>query len=412
MRDINIYKNMLWLFLDKVVIVLVQFTISVKIANEYSSELYGKYAYAISICAFVPVILEVLNNKIIKKKFSKGKDHINQLFKFTFFRIAISFIIVVIYYLYTYYLNGFDKLNIYILLFLINAFILSISSVIEVFYEFKLLSSLTVKISVISNLFVGVFQYIILSLSYSLKSIIIITILGSILRVILLSRKYFKSVEDIKLTRDKTLINTLNEGKYLWLATLSFIIYSQLDKLMIGEMLGMSSVGVYQVADRFYALGIIWIGIAKNSIFPKMILLQNNKIEYKNYIKKKVKYALLFSFVIIVGVFLFSSFVIENVYSSEFWEASKYLKLKSINIIILAIGILKVEHLSLFGGTRENTIVIFTSCIINIILNFILIPIYHIYGAIIATICSQFYSTILGTTLNKKLNSYYLLLLK
>lgn len=53
----KVIQNIGWLMFDKFFILFLQFIVGVKVANYYGAELYGKYAYAISLVAFSEIFL-------------------------------------------------------------------------------------------------------------------------------------------------------------------------------------------------------------------------------------------------------------------------------------------------------------------------------------------------------------------
>lgn len=67
----SIKNNIGWLIFDKIFILILQFVVGVKIANYYGSYQYGKYSYALSIIAFLPMLLEIINTIILKLYFYK-----------------------------------------------------------------------------------------------------------------------------------------------------------------------------------------------------------------------------------------------------------------------------------------------------------------------------------------------------
>ena len=52
----KIFKNICWLFFDRIFILILQFFIGVKIANYYGSDNFGMYNYAMSIVSFSSIL--------------------------------------------------------------------------------------------------------------------------------------------------------------------------------------------------------------------------------------------------------------------------------------------------------------------------------------------------------------------
>ena len=72
----SVKNNIMWLIFDKIFILILQFVVGVKIANHFGSYQYGKYSYALSIIAFIPMLLELLNTRIIKLYFYRDRKSV------------------------------------------------------------------------------------------------------------------------------------------------------------------------------------------------------------------------------------------------------------------------------------------------------------------------------------------------
>jgi O-antigen/teichoic acid export membrane protein len=183
----------------------------------------------------------------------------------------------------------------------------------------------------------------------------------------------------------------IDESKFLWITFVSFLIYTQLDKLMINYYLGEEEVGVYSIGVILSGIFAILIGPIQNSIYPKMIeLYRENYEKYYNFF--------LLSNTMITQLYLFLTFLsiivikwlFKYVYEPEYNPAIMVYSILAFSIFIKANGSLQTSHMTIKGITQKSFYKTFLSLILNVILNALLIPKYGINGAAIATLVTQF----------------------
>lgn len=391
----KITKNISWLIFDQFFILFLQFIVGVKIANYYGADIYGKYAYALSLVAFSGIFFEILNSRVVKKYYTE--ENFNEIvYNITFFKNSIAIILFLIPIILKFFIE-IDNTLFWLLIFICLDNILTTATFgIENFFEYKLES----RRIVISNNIVKVvsysLQYICILLNMGIIIIPIVRCIGSIIRVILLKYQYKKNyINDRKIKKEKVDVKLLwqmiDEGKFLWITFISFIIYTQVDKLMIKHYLGEKEVGIYTIGVQLSGILAILIGPIQNSIYPKMIeLYKKNYEEYYNFF--------LFSNTVVTQIYLVLTilsiiivkWLFKYVYAPEYNPAIIIYSVLAFSIFIKANGSLQTSHMTLKNITKKSFYKTLISLILNIILNSILIKKYGINGAAIATLITQF----------------------
>lgn len=390
----KIVKNISWLIIDQFFILFLQFIVGIKVANYYGAELYGKYAYAMSLISFSSILFELLNRRVIKKYYTE--ENFNEIvYNITIFENSLAIII--------FFIPIFLKLTIkidillfWLLLFIaLDNILISTTFGIENFFDYKLES----KKIVISNNIVKIIsyflQYLCILMNLEILFIPVIRCIGSVIRMFLLKYQYKKVYLKNKKVYMKFNINLLikmiNESKFLWITFVSFLIYTQIDRIMIKCYLGEKEVGVYTIAYQLVNVLSILIGPIQNSIYPKMIeLYRKDYKEYYNFF--------LLSNTVITQVYLFLTFLsiivvkwfFKYVYDPEYNPAIMIYSILAFSIFIKANGSLQTSHMTIKGITQKSFYKTFLSLILNVILNALLIPKYGINGAAIATLVTQF----------------------
>lgn len=389
----KITQNIGWLMFDQFFILFLQFIVGIKVANYYGAELYGKYSYAMSLVGFSGIFFEILNSRVIKKYYTEENfDKI--VYNITFFKNSIAILLFLVPIFLKVALE-IDNTLFYLLIFMCLDNILSTTTFgIENFFEYKLESRRIVISNNIVKIISYSLQYICMLLKMGIIVIPIIRCIGSFIRMCLLKYQYKKyylinrKIEN-KLNT-KLLLKMIDESKFLWITFVSFLIYTQLDKLMINYYLGEEEVGVYSIGVILSGIFAILIGPIQNSIYPKMLeLYKKDYQEYYNFF--------LSSNTIITQIYLFLTFLsiivikwlFKYVYEPEYNPAIMVYSILAFSIFIKANGSLQTSHMTIKGITQKSFYKTFLSLILNVILNALLIPKYGINGAAIATLVTQ-----------------------
>lgn len=391
----KIFFNIIWLIFDKVFILLLQFFVGVKIANYYGATLFGQYSYAISLVAFSNIFFELINSRVLKKYYTKENFNI-LVFNTNFFKNSIAIILFFIPIIYKFFYKIDDTLFCLLLLLCLDNVLMTATSGIENFFEYKL----EAKRIVISNNIVKIIsyflQYICMILNKGIIFIAIVRCIGSLIRVIILKYQYNSSylgkLENKSVKLDiKLIVKIIDESKYLWFSFVSFLIYTQTDRLMINHYLGVEEVGVYTIGMQLSSILAILIGPIQNSLFPKFLeLYRNDYQKYYNFYKLTNTIITQFYLVITLISIVVVKYTFKYVYSSQYDGAILIYSILAFSVFIKANGSLQTSHMTIKNITQKSFYKTLVSLILNIILNILLIPKYGINGAAIATLITQF----------------------
>lgn len=391
----KIINNIGWLIFDKIFILLLQFFVGVKIANYYGATLFGQYSYAISLVAFSNIFFELINSRVLKKYYTKENFNI-LVFNTNFFKNSIAIILFFIPIIYKFFYKIDDTLFCLLLLLCLDNVLMTATSGIENFFEYKL----EAKRIVISNNIVKIIsyflQYICMILNKGIIFIAIVRCIGSLIRVIILKYQYNSSylgkLENKSVKLDiKLIVKIIDESKYLWFSFVSFLIYTQTDRLMINHYLGVEEVGVYTIGMQLSSILAILIGPIQNSLFPKFLeLYRNDYQKYYNFYKLTNTIITQFYLIITLISIIVVKYTFKYVYSSQYDGAILIYSILAFSVFIKVNGSLQTSHMTIKNITKKSFYKTLVSLILNIILNILLIPKYGINGAAIATLITQF----------------------
>jgi len=177
-----------------------------------------------------------------------------------------------------------------------------------------------------------------------------------------------------------------NNSFPLLISSLSNVLISNADIILLGMFLDTTEVGLYAVASRIAMLSSFMLQITNAALSGNLASLysQNKKDELQKMVGQVTKYLMLFAIIPLTLFFIFG-YEILNLWGSEF-KASYWV------LIIIAIGQFfniatgaAGQLLIMCGYHKQQSILTTSFMFINIVLNLILIKYYGTIGAALAT---------------------------
>lgn len=195
----------------------------------------------------------------------------------------------------------------------------------------------------------------------------------------------------------------------MFLTSAMYIVMSQTDILMLGSLSTMADVGVYAVVVKLATLTVFILTSINAIVAPKFSeLYHSGKVEeLKNIAQKSSKLMFWGSLPIIIINIFFGIFILQ-LFGDEFSRGYYALLFLTIgyfvNSLVGSVGYL----LNMSGHQKEfNKIIIFGG-LVNIVLNYFLIPVYGIYGAAFGSMISMVLWNLLATVFIKKIFGFYI----
>ena len=166
-------------------------------------------------------------------------------------------------------------------------------------------------------------------------------------------------------------------------------IYLRIDQVMLGEMLGMASVGTYAVAARLSEVWYFLPTAVATAIFPRLVELKaSDPAKYERRIRESLRYQFWLSLLIAVPVTFAAPLLIVTLYGEPYREAGLILAIHvwAFPAVFMGVVIEKwfvTEDLLKYLIGRQ-----LLAAGVNVALNLLLIPSYGGPGAAVATVIS------------------------
>lgn len=208
----------------------------------------------------------------------------------------------------------------------------------------------------------------------------------------------------VKLSEAKKL---LIQSFPIFIAYIAAFSYMKCDQIMIAKMLGDQEAGIYAAASRIFELCFFIVGVLTASFYPSLIHLyekEDKTLFYKRYFQvTKLFTAIAYCF--LIGTLLLGDYIIVLLFGHAYLPAGSVLKIQMIGLIFLFNGGLRSSFLAIINRQDIIMITSIVAAIINLSLNYLLIPIYGIktsaltlsFTYLVAIYLSNFFYTPLKT---------------
>jgi O-antigen/teichoic acid export membrane protein len=182
----------------------------------------------------------------------------------------------------------------------------------------------------------------------------------------------------------------ISESIPFWLNSVFVLIYFKIDMVMLSIMSGDNAVGWYSASYRLIdALSIIPVVLMSTMypVFSKFYFSSRDSLEFA--FKKSFKFLAIIAIPIGIGTTILAERIIVFLYGAQYLPS-----VAALQILIWAsvLSFINYPPSTYFTSTnRQTTLMIFTfiGAILNIALNFILIPLFSYNGAAIATVSTE-----------------------
>lgn len=231
--------------------------------------------------------------------------------------------------------------------------------------------------------------YFIISKKMGLEGYYLAQAIGNALLVIILSGYTLKNS---RIFFSKDIFRSMNAyGFPLFLANISAVALNVIDRYSLNSLAVLKSVALYTLAFKITSVLKLAIVDSMKLALGPMMLKRIGSPDIKRFYSKVLlysSYALMFA---VIGVSLFSFELIKVIAKSrQFWDAVTIIPVLSMSVVFVNMKDLTVYGLHVVKKTRIIGLIVVFSTILSLCLNFLLIPLWDITGAAVATLLAQF----------------------
>ena len=385
-------KNASWLIIGKVFQMILSFLVSILTARYLGPQNYGLINYATAYVAFFTSFCTLGINSVIVKDFINNPEEqgitIGTTLALRAISSALSSLLIV---LIVAIVDSGEQTTILVSGLCSLALVFQIFDTINYWFQARYESKITAIATLSAYVVTSVYKIILFVLGKSVIWFAFATSIDYICLAIFLLVVYKKhggSRFRISFRKGKFL---LSQSYHYILSGMMVAIYGQTDKLMLKQMLDTISVGYYSLASSVNNMWVFVLQAIIDSMVPTIMLCHKND-NIKEFERKNCQ---LYAIIIYVSLFvaicmtLFGRIVITIIYGEAYAPAATTLKIIAWYTMFSYLGVARNSWIVCENKQKYLKYMYLSAAIINVILNYFLIPIWGTEGAALASLITQ-----------------------
>lgn len=220
-----------------------------------------------------------------------------------------------------------------------------------------------------------------------------------------------KSFQKISLNTVQNTWTFLREALPMMLSSTILVLLGWLDTFVLGIYESVDNIGIYNVALKLATLTSFTLQAINSILAPKLASSHNdgNQEQFHKLIQFTTRLNFFSTLVIVSVILIFREWIL-SIFGAEFIAGANILVILCIGQLINSMSGSVGVIMQMTGYQKVYQNIVLIALILNIILNFTLIPIYGVMGAAIATVVSISSWNIIGAAYLKRkhnIRSYY-----
>lgn len=216
---------------------------------------------------------------------------------------------------------------------------------------------------------------------------------GSTLLSQLLLIPFLKKEIDLHKISFKDVKKHIKPCLILFIPVIAISLYKIMDKIMLGMFTTVTEVGYYEQAEKIINIPLGIVTALGTVMLPRIsnLVAKKEKKEILKYIDKSINFMMFLAFPIFFGLITISKNFVPLFMGNDFDKTSILVNYLSITLLFISFAnVIRKQWLVPNGKDKTFTVSVILGAIINLLINYLLIPKYNSIGACIGTIIAEF----------------------
>ncbi|MEO1432483.1 MAG: flippase [Cyanobacteria bacterium J06633_8] len=403
----KVISNTGWLFADRILRMGAGLLVGVWVARYLGAEDYGLFNYALAFVSLFTPIFTLGLDDVVVRQLVKESSNKTEILGTTFGLKLIGGIVSVLLAVGSLFLlKEQNILTIWLVIILAMTGIFRTADTIELWFQSQVQSKYTVIAKNIAYLLSTLIKVGLILIKAPLLTFAWATlaeiVVGAIGLFGIYQIKGFSKLWNWRwsFTTAKSL---LKQSFPLIFSGFAILIFMKIDQIMLGEMKGNNQVGIYSAAVKVSELWYFIPTAIVSSVSPS-IYAAKEKSEHHYYkrIGQLLRLLTYISLAIAIPMTFLSNNIVLMMFGSDYAEASTILAVHIWASLFVFMGVATLPWFIAEGLNHISLGKTVLGAILNVILNYLLIPKYSGLGAAIATISSQATAAFLSNAFDKR----------
>lgn len=396
----KLFKNYIFNFISQILTLIVPLITTPYISRVLHDVGVGQYSYSASIITYFTLFANLGFNTYGQREIAKVRDNkqaVSKVFYEIFvLRIFTTAISVIVLYSILFSVGFGDSYNNLILILSIQVFavIFDITYLYQGIEDFKSIAIRSVFVRLIMLIFIFVF----VKKETDLEKYVLLLSLSQLLGMLIMWPKLFRLVTKVNI-KEFELKKHIMPTILIFLPSLAVTVYSVFDKTMIGLLAKNPDYenGCYEQAYKINSVALLFITVVSPIFVPRNAaeLSKGNDDQIRKNMYFVSNYTWMLGLAMITGFIVLASNLSSWFLGDGFESAPVLMIIMSVRFVSSGFSeLFGSQYFIVKGKEKYVTISAITAAVINLVLNYILIPNYGAVGAAIATAISEIFITI------------------
>lgn len=401
------FKNTSWLFAEKILRMTIGLFVGIWVARYLGPEQFGLFSYAQNFVGLFTAIATLGLDGIVVRELVKDESRRDELIGTAFWLKLIGAVSVLAILAIAVNFTSNDSYTNILIFIIASATIFQSFNVIDFYFQSKVLSKYVVYANIISLFISSVVKIALILNEASLIAFAWVIFFDSV--VLALGYLYFYMKNNAKfkiqslIFKRETAVLLLKDSWPLMLGGFSFVVFSNIDNIMIKEIMGDFYVGIYDSAYRLVTLWYFLPGLVLSSLMPSLINSHHNS---ELFVGRLLSISTLLVWIAIAIFSIYSIFneaIIQISYGEQYVDAITLLSsLAAVNLLIFFNSVWNY-WMTVENRTKRTLLFHLCTALLNIILNYFFIHKYGVIGAVYALLVSLLITYIIFGMYDKRI---------
>lgn len=395
----RVLGNTSWLVFERVVSLAIRFFVGVWLVRYLGPESYGVYSYALSLIGLFVALATLGLDNVVIRNLTRDQVEEGELLSTALALRLTSGVATAIAIAAVSILSHDDSVRQFVVIVMSTHLIFKSADVFDFWFQSEIKSKYAVWVrSGVTVTYAGG-QVACILLGLGVEAFAFLYISQSLLRALGTWGAYMKvsarsGTWKIRLSTAKRM---MSDAWPLIIASLSIAIYMRIDQVMIGIMMEDKEVGIYATAAKISELWYFLPTAIVGSLYPKIVDLRDNarEEEYRFRMQQIYDFMAGMGYLIVVPIVLVADPMMRILFGDDFAASAGILQIHMWSFLFVAFGVVRERWLVAENYTRFSMAAAILGAVVNVSLNYVLIPQTGGVGAAWATLWAQIASVFL-----------------